>query len=163
MGGHKKTSGKSGLRRRQRRAQRKTPTPPLREPGKIHQCKTCPWKVGADPYKIPNYVPELAAGLRRTIANARNPVQSVLPVLSGCGIRMMACHYSKPGEEIPCAGWLENQLGPGNNIGLRLLMIHGKVPVPVTEGEQHECYEDTLPEEIRNSTVDIDDYCDLED
>lgn len=45
-------------------------------------------------------------------------------------------------------------------IGLRLLAAQGKVPVPVTEGEQHERYEDTLPD---GEHLSIEDYCDLED
>lgn len=57
----------------------------------------------------------------------------------------MACHYSKPGEETFCAGWLHNQLGVGNNIGLRLQAIGGHVPVPVVDGVQHQRFEDTLP------------------
>ncbi len=45
-----------------------------------------------------------------------------------------------------CLGWLMNQLGPGNNIGLRLSLLDcenlDKVKLV---GEQHECFEDTLP------------------
>ena len=57
----------------------------------------------------------------------------------------MACHYSKPGEEFPCAGWLHHQIGPGNNIGLRLAVMTGAMPVPVVDGEQHQTFEETLP------------------
>jgi hypothetical protein len=64
---------------------------------------------------------------------------------------MMACHYSKPAAEFPCAGWLAHQLGPGNNIGLRLLAAQGKVPIPELDGEQHEDYEDTLPKSARST------------
>lgn len=112
---------------------------------RVHQCKTCPWKVTTDPTaEIPNYVPELARALTCTIA--KSPMESLFPVIgAGAPMRMMACHYSKPGEEFPCAGWLEHQLGPGNNIAVRLLVAQGRLPVPVTEGEQHERYEDTLP------------------
>jgi hypothetical protein len=56
----------------------------------------------------------------------------------------MACHYSKPGEEFACAGWLANQLGSGNNIGVRLAVAQGHLPVPEIDGEQHERFEDTL-------------------
>lgn len=114
-------------------------------PQKIHQCKTCPWKVTTDPTaEIPNYVPELARALTCTIA--KSPMESLFPVIGAGGpMRMMACHYSRPGEEFPCAGWLEHQLGVGNNIAVRLLVVQGRLPVPVTEGEQHERYEDTLP------------------
>jgi hypothetical protein len=57
----------------------------------------------------------------------------------------MACHYSKLGEEIPCAGWLHHQLGVGNNIRLRMQAIRGEMPLPVVEGEQHRTFDDTLP------------------
>lgn len=60
----------------------------------------------------------------------------------------MACHETKLGGELPCVGWLVHQLGPGNNIGLRLAVIHGRVDGNVqTVGPQHETFEDTLPEE----------------
>lgn len=80
----------------------------------VTQCKSCPWRVGCDPERdIPNYRETLHHKLRDTI---REGVESL-----GGPQRIMACHYSRDGEEIPCAGWLANQLGPGNNIGLRLL------------------------------------------
>ncbi len=63
----------------------------------------------------------------------------------GGPLRLMACHESKPGKERPCAGWLEHQLGTGNNLALRLAAMSGRIPVPVTVGEQHERFEDTLP------------------
>jgi hypothetical protein len=68
-----------------------------------------------------------------------------MPVINGSAMRMMACHYSKQAAEFPCAGWLANQLGPGNNIGVRLLVASGKLPVPEIDGDQHARYEDTLP------------------
>jgi len=59
---------------------------------------------------------------------------------------MMACHNSKPGEEFACVGWLSHQLGPGNNIGLRLWAREGlKGKRIILHGEQHETFEDTLP------------------
>jgi hypothetical protein len=47
--------------------------------------------------------------------------------------------------------WLSNQLGPGNNIPLRLwfhrAVKRGEIKVPLQlVGEQHECFEDTLPD-----------------
>ncbi len=58
---------------------------------------------------------------------------------------VMACHYSKPGEEFACAGWLHNQLGVGNNLGVRMSVMSGRMPMPEVDGEQHERFEDTLP------------------
>jgi hypothetical protein len=64
-------------------------------------------------------------------------------------MRAMACHHSKPGAEFACAGWVHNQLGPGNNIAVRLAVMTGSLPVPVVDGDQHETFDDTLPERLR--------------
>lgn len=110
----------------------------------ITQCTTCPWKVGCVPERdIPNYQLDLAKKLDRTIA--ASPEDSLRAALSGDGLQSMACHYSKSGEEIPCAGWIHNQLGPGNNIAVRLRVMGGHLPIPKVDGDQHERYEDTLP------------------
>src|SRR5574337_676790 len=82
----------------------------------VKQCHTCPWRVGAQVEDIPNYVPELHKGLTTTIAKPG------IPHL-GEPLRVMACHYSKPGTDIPCAGWMHQQLGIGNNIALRLRVM----------------------------------------
>jgi hypothetical protein len=102
------------------------------------QCKTCPWKVDADPFEIPNgYCTKKHAALKDTIARGLN---------IGGTLRLMACHYSQEGAELPCVGWLANQLGPGNNIGLRLAVIHKRIDADFElDGEQHERFEDTLP------------------
>jgi hypothetical protein len=105
------------------------------------QCAKCPWKIACDPHTIPDgYTEELHENLRDTIAE---PAALNL----GGTLRLMSCHESTPSEEIPCVGWLVNQLGPGNNIGLRLAAMSGRVDTDVElVGEQHECFEDTLPE-----------------
>ncbi|MBV9186628.1 MAG: hypothetical protein JO093_13485 [Acidobacteria bacterium] len=46
---------------------------------------------------------------------------------------------------LACAGWLNNQLGAGNNIGLRIAAMRGRFPQPLVHGPQHERFEDTLP------------------
>ena len=105
----------------------------------VTQCKSCPWRVDCVPDEdIPNgYSRELHRGLACTI---RSGVDSMIGAL-----RVMACHYSRPGDEFACAGWLANQLGPGNNIGVRLAVMRGRLPVPNVDGPQHETFEDTLP------------------
>ncbi len=61
-------------------------------------------------------------------------------------MRIMACHESRPKKNVPCAGWLSNQLGQGNNLGLRLAVLAGRVSVDlVVEGDQHATLEETLP------------------
>lgn len=105
----------------------------------IKQCKSCPWHVDCDPdVDIPNYRRELHRGLKKTI---RSGIDTVF-----CSTQhMMACHYSKPDDEFVCAGWLHNQIGSGNNLGVRLRVMRGDLPVPEVDGPQHECFEDTLP------------------
>lgn len=122
-----------------------TVTAPAPDPGKVYHCKSCPWRVGTVPeLDIPNgYSCDLHEGLRGTIRDglASLPVDGAL--------RVMACHYSPIGHEFPCAGWLEHQLGPGNNLGVRLAVMSGRLPQPVTDGPQHQTFDDTLPRRDR--------------
>lgn len=110
----------------------------------VKQCRSCPWRVDCEPDKdIPGYDVELAKKLANTC-------KSGLESLPMNGMqRVMACHYSKPGEEFACAGWLHNGLGAGNNIGVRLGVMCGRFPAPEIDGEQHETYEATLPKKTR--------------
>lgn len=104
------------------------------------QCKSCPWKVDVDPYDIPNgYDVEKHKALECTIAR---PGEMRLGVSHA-----MACHHSEVGNEQYCIGWLVNQLGVGNNIGLRLRMMQCENAKDIEVfGEQYERFEDTLPE-----------------
>jgi hypothetical protein len=103
------------------------------------QCKKCPWKTSTDPNNIPNgYDTAKHCALKSTIAEPGS--------LHGDGLPIMACHETPIGRELPCVGWLDNQLGPGNNIGLRMAILLHKIDGNVqTVGEQHERFEDTLP------------------
>ena len=108
----------------------------MKKPKTAKQCTTCPWKVGADVALIPNYRPEMHAKLTCTIADG--------PVIPVGPLRSMACHYSTARKTKPCVGWLHNQLGVGNNIGVRLVVMSGRMPVPEVDGEQYETFEETL-------------------
>ena len=101
------------------------------------QCKACPWKKSTKPSRdIPGgYCATKHADLKSTIAE---------PGTLGSG-RKMACHESAPGSERECVGWVLHQLGPGNNIGLRLRAMDGRYKDYRTVGAQHERFEDTLP------------------
>lgn len=101
------------------------------------QCAKCPWKKSTNPHDIPNgYCETKHANLSNTIAQGVE--LRMLP--------MMACHETKPGKELPCVGYLAHQLGPGNNIGLRLRVVTGQIDANIeTVGPQHERFEDTLP------------------
>lgn len=104
------------------------------------QCDKCPWRVDVDPHEIPDgYCVEKHKALESTIARGLN---------FGGTLRVMACHESKAGHEIACVGWLAHQLGPGNNIALRMQAISGHIDTDFElVGEQHKRFEDTLPQE----------------
>jgi hypothetical protein len=97
------------------------------------QCAKCPWRVDVNPRDIPNgYSEEKHRALRDTIAND----------FFGTG-KVMACHETNNAH---CVGWLVNQLGPGNNIGLRIRIMSCENALAIEVcGEQHETFEQTLP------------------
>lgn len=105
------------------------------------QCAKCPWRKGVDPREIPNgYSEREHAALDETIATPGS--------LEGFGdaLHMMACHETPVGRELPCVGWLVHQMGPGNNLPLRLAVMRGHIDANVeTVGPQHERFEETLP------------------
>ncbi len=104
------------------------------------QCAKCPWKVSVDPHRIPNgYSVEMHEALKSTISDG--------PSLEfSAEFHVFGCHQSKVGAEIPCVGWMANQLGPGNNIALRLACASGNMDADFDlVGEQHQTFEETLP------------------
>ena len=103
------------------------------------QCTKCPWRTDVDPHDIPNGYCEIKhRGLESTIVK-----EGGLSSLVSGQIRATACHET---EDAHCIGWLMNQLGPGNNIGMRMRMSScensGQIKLV---GEQHGRFEDTLP------------------
>ena len=114
-----------------------------REPWKlkrVRQCPKCPWRKDVNPTEIPNgYDVQKHAALQCTIAG------DVLGQVAGINgpQHVMACHET---HDAHCVGWLVNQMGVGNNIGLRLsLMSCQNLKDVKTVGEQHECFEATKP------------------
>lgn len=103
------------------------------------QCAKCPWKKSTNPHDIPNgYCPDKHAALHNTIAPQAT--------LHRGPLTMMACHESPVGGEQPCCGWLAHQLGPGNNLGLRMIARRRRdLSVFELDGDQRDCLEDTLP------------------
>jgi hypothetical protein len=99
------------------------------------QCAKCPWRKAVDPHDIPNgYTEEKHHALESTIAK---------PDMILRRTSIMACHET---DQAHCLGWLVNQLGPGNNIPLRMSMRSCQNAAKIRlRGEQHETFEDTLP------------------
>ena len=103
----------------------------------MKQCAKCPWKLGTDPSEIPNgYDPAKHEALRSTIADPGR--------FSGDPLHIMACHETPVGAERACVGWLAHQLGPGNNIALRLAARDMKLSALDLEGPQCRSFDETL-------------------
>lgn len=105
---------------------------------RVNQCAKCPWKVSTDPHEIPSgYSVAKHKALSCTIAE---PGSLRAPTIA------MSCHEHAAGDETHCVGWLMHQMGPGNNIPLRLRMMSCENAKHIRlDGEQHERFEDTLP------------------
>lgn len=105
---------------------------------RTQQCAKCPWRKDCDPHEIPNgYSKDKHAALKDTIAT--DPLRS----LNSNTLRIMACHET---HDAHCIGWLVNQCGRGNHIGLRIQMMscENRSAIKLV-GEQHETFKETLP------------------
>lgn len=111
---------------------------------RIKQCAKCPWKESTNPHDIPGGYCEIKHGnLKDTIS------QSPFDFLDG-NLKSMACHHSDGKDQMYCVGWLNHQLGVGNNIGLRIKMMNCEnIRELKLIGKQHEKFEDTLPKLIK--------------
>jgi hypothetical protein len=97
-------------------------------------CPSCPWRVDQDASDIPNFSLDLAERLERTTHGE-------------IGAPMFACHQSREGEEIVCAGWLARY--GYNSIAVRMMVLAGRVsPEALEPGvdwpELHETFEDVI-------------------
>lgn len=103
------------------------------------QCAKCPWRTDVNPRDIPNgYSETKHQELKSTIVEPGD-----LSFLKENTLRIMACHEM---HEAHCIGWLMNQLGPGNNIALRLHIRECENANQIKLiGEQHDSFQDTLP------------------
>lgn len=103
------------------------------------QCLKCPWRVETNPHDIPNgYDEKKHCELSSTIAKPGD-IESVF----SSTLRIMACHET---DEAHCVGWLANQLGPGNNLALRMRMMSCTNAQSIRlQGKQHKNFNDTLP------------------
>lgn len=104
------------------------------------QCAKCPWKVSTNPFDIPDgYCPVKHAKLKTTIAEEGRINLTVN--------NAMACHHSTGDDQMYCVGWLNHQLGVGNNIGLRIKMMSCEnIRDLKIKGKQHQRFQDTLPD-----------------
>jgi Family of unknown function (DUF6283) len=105
------------------------------------QCANCPWRIGSDTAKIPNYDLRQHRQLASTIAKPGQLDDSDT-------LRMMACHNSSEGNDLECVGWLYNQCGVGNNIPLRIRLVQTINAKNIQVfGEQHKTFDATFTDE----------------
>ncbi|MCW3587367.1 DUF6283 family protein [Burkholderia cenocepacia] len=101
-------------------------------------CPSCPWRVDQDASDIPNFDLSLAEALAPTSPDARGMGPDF-------GAPMFACHQSKMGGEIPCAGWLA-QVGH-RHPGVRLSIRMGRIkPEAVQPGDDWPKLHSSYPE-----------------
>jgi hypothetical protein len=104
---------------------------------RTEQCAGCPWKLSTNPHTdIPDgYSPAKHAALER----CRSGIEELYSERS----HVMACHESPARRPQACVGWIVQQLGPGNNLHLRILAATGALDPRqfVTHGPQHESLE----------------------
>jgi len=117
----------------------------------MKQCKACPWKKSTRPERdIPGgYCEDRHRALKSTIAQPGE-------YRPGGSLLMMACHETAIGNERACVGWTLHQLGPGNNLGLRMKVFadqkfRDQVAAMRLDGPQHARLEDTLPKKRRRA------------
>lgn len=81
-------------------------------------CPGCPWRCDKSAADIPGFSLEKARGLAATSPDARGFGPSF-------GAPLFACHQSKEGEELACAGWLATVGACHPNV--RLAVISGRL------------------------------------
>lgn len=105
---------------------------PVRQP-----CPGCPWRRDAHAEEIPNFSLKLAEGLAATSPDEQGMgPDSFAP--------QFACHQSKDGEEIVCAGWLA-AVGEAHPM-VRMAVLRGDLPEGALDHkpELHETYQEVI-------------------
>lgn len=108
-------------------------------------CLSCPWRVDAHAQDIPNFSLDLAENLTHTCdGELTSPI--------------FACHQSRIGEEIVCAGWLARY--GWDSIPIRLRMVRGEMgPEGLDPGEDwpelHKTFEEMITKLREDHAVDM--------
>jgi hypothetical protein len=83
-------------------------------------CPSCPWRVDQDATDIPHFNLDLAEKLAATCPDDRGMGPDFTAP-------QFACHQSRPGEEVVCAGWLA--VMGHRHPAVRLAVALGKTPI----------------------------------
>lgn len=81
-------------------------------------CPSCPWRLDQRAQDIPEFSLAKAHDLAATCPNERGHGPDF-------GAALFACHQSKSGSEIPCAGWLA-AVGHAHP-HVRIAVLHGRL------------------------------------
>ncbi|GAB4542660.1 MAG: hypothetical protein Tsb0014_35600 [Pleurocapsa sp.] len=109
---------------------------------KTKQCKNCPWLIGHDKSKIPNYDPIAHRQLQSTIQE--QTATEFIESINDNKMKIMACHELTKQNNYHCIGWINNQL-IHNNLRLRFHMFFCENAKDIELiGEQHKTFEDTF-------------------
>jgi hypothetical protein len=115
-------------------------------------CPTCPWRVDQDATAIPNFRLELAEELDKTCPDENGMGPGFSP--EGEPPTMFACHQSRDGAEIVCAGWLA-AVGSAHPV-VRLSVMQGELePEALRPGpgwpELHRTFQEVI-QKLRRTT-----------
>lgn len=103
-------------------------------------CPSCPWRKDCGARDIPNFSMELAEQLAGTCPDEHGMGPDY-------GASWFACHLSREGEEIPCAGWLTTcgRAHPGVRLALRSGRLNlDALERPAGGPDLHETYSEVL-------------------
>ena len=97
-------------------------------------CRTCPWRVDQHADEIPGFSLELAERLDRTTDDQ-------------FGAPIFACHQSREGKDVACAGWLVRY--GWDNLFVRLMLSQGRIsPEQLDAGEDwpelHQTFDEVI-------------------
>lgn len=111
------------------------------------QCQTCPWRADVDPRNIPG-------GYGHVIAELLAEHTPSGPASLASTLHIATCHEKPERAKLPCVGWLVHQLGAGNNLALRLRVIHGCIDGNVrTVGPQRDLCRELLPVSVSGGST----------
>ena len=103
-------------------------------------CASCPWRKDREARDIPNFSMDLAEQLAATCPDERG-------VGPDFGANWFACHLSREGQEIPCAGWLATcgSAHPGVRLAIRDgRLAPGALQQPTGSPALHATYAEVL-------------------
>lgn len=121
-------------------------TTPVQSCNVRQPCATCPWRRDQHADTIPNFSLALAEGLASTSPDGDGMGPEAFAP-------QFACHQSKDGAEIVCAGWLAS-VGECHPM-VRLAVICGDLPAEALEAkpELHETFTEVI-EKLREDCAD---------